>query len=159
MQTKPDKHDNETKYLMMEQFREHCHADCFICSKKDQKAWLEFNVDSDGTTRTLFNADSKFQGYTGQVHGGVIASAIDATMANCLFASEIKAVTASLSIRYLEPAWIGKAISVSTKITKRSLSLFILQAEVVQDGVVKASAVGKFMLKKNSGSVRMALYF
>jgi len=79
------------------------------------------------------------------VHGGVIASMLDGTMTNCLFAQGIVAVTGELTVRYCKPVLIGCQLRLRAWIEEQHRPLYVMQAELTQEGCVKAAASAKFM--------------
>ena len=71
------------------------HPNCFACSSQNGAGLqLKFHKDEDGTVFGKFLADPKFEGYSGIIHGGIIATLLDSAMTHCL-----------LMKRYLGPHW------------------------------------------------------
>jgi acyl-CoA thioesterase FadM len=68
-------------------------------------------------------------------------------MGNCLFAQDVAAVTVELKIRFRHGLELEKHAIVKAWVKTNSNTLYILQAEIVQDGQIKASATGKFVSK------------
>jgi uncharacterized protein (TIGR00369 family) len=89
--------------------------------------------------------DEKYQSYPGIVHGGVVATLLDAAMTNCLLLRGITAVTAELHVRYHRPVRVGDTVQVSAALLRARPPVFTLGAQLVQDGKVSASASAKFM--------------
>lgn len=81
----------------------------------------------------------------GLLHGGVIASLLDGTMTNCLFAHGCAAMTGELNVCYREPVVIGEEMRIRAWITRSLSPLFMLAAELKQGDCVKATATAKFM--------------
>lgn len=85
------------------------HDTCIICGIKNPVGLkLQFEVLPDGSVRSEFMCKFIFEGYKEILHGGVIASLIDSAMTNCLFAHDILAFTAELTIKYKMPVRCGK---------------------------------------------------
>ncbi len=80
------------------------------------------------------------------LHGGVIATLLDAAMTNCLFAHGHCGVTADLRVRYRHPVVSGEACVLRARIERAAAPLFVLTAELRQNGRCKATATGKFMV-------------
>jgi uncharacterized protein (TIGR00369 family) len=98
-----------------------------------------------GGVEGTFACDEAFTGYEGLLHGGVISSLLDGAMTNCLLSRGLIAVTADLQVRFHHPAQIGR-VAVTRAWLKNTRNLvYILEAELLQGGVVCATAVGKFM--------------
>jgi acyl-coenzyme A thioesterase PaaI-like protein len=103
-----------------------------------------FPTDGNGIEAAL-DCDDSLEGYGGRLHGGVIAAALDGAMTHCLFALGQTAVTAELVVKYKHPVAIGRPATVRARLERDLAPLYLLQAELVQDGVVKAAASAKFM--------------
>ena len=76
---------------------------------------------------------------------------LDAAMTNCLFAHGTVALTAELRIRFRESVQVGRMATVKARIVRRSGPLSLLEAEVLQDGRIRANAEGKFMTRPAEG--------
>lgn len=128
------------------------HTDCVVCNSSNRQGLrLEFQLCEDGSVCADFSCPSTFQGYNNFLHGGVTSSLLDGAMTNCLFAHGITAFTAELNVRFELPVDIGEICSVRAWIVRHHPLLNVLQAEIVQDGQVKATAVGKFMKLNRHG--------
>ncbi len=124
------------------------HSQCVVCGRGQQcSLGLCFQSHEDGSVEADFACPEQFQGYEGILHGGVVSSLLDGAMTNCLFAHGIVAVTAEMTVRFRHPIALNTPLTVSARITRRQAPLYVLEAEIVQDGVVKAKATGKFMEK------------
>jgi uncharacterized protein (TIGR00369 family) len=106
---------------------------------------LRFEPAEDGSVIATFDCRQQYEGYEGTIHGGVIASLLDGAMTNCLFALGHVAVTADLHVRFRHPLCMGQKAVVRAWVTRDASPLFVLEAQVIQAGQVKATAVGKFM--------------
>jgi acyl-coenzyme A thioesterase PaaI-like protein len=92
-----------------------------------------------------FNCDSRFEGYSGFVHGGIVSSLLDGAMTNCMFALGQTPLTAELKVRFRHPILIGQPAIVRAWIDHRTPRLYSLEAEILQENLVKARAWGKFI--------------
>jgi len=122
------------------------HPFCMVCSGSNPNG-LALSMDCfDGNILSAsFCSNPTFEGYQGRLHGGITASLLDGVMTNRLFVQGIAAVTAELSVRYIEPVTIGPRINLRAWLEKRHPPLFVLQARLEQEGRLKAAATGKFM--------------
>jgi len=94
-----------------------------------------------------FTADPKFEGYSGMVHGGIIATLLDSAMTHCLLKKGISALTGRLSIRYSCPIRVGTVVKLEGRIRKRVHKVFFLEARAFVDGGKTAYAEGRYMLR------------
>jgi tRNA (adenine37-N6)-methyltransferase len=132
--------------------REHPH--CFACSDPaDGGLGLKFQVGTDGGVRAIWTCPPGGESYPGIVHGGLIATLLDAAMVHALFARGIAARTGDLRIRYRNPVCIGSPLMVAAKLTETGDPLFLLEAELRQGTSLCAQAEAKFMRQIGAGEV------
>ena len=105
---------------------------------------LQFEFNDDGSVKAAFQCDKRFEGYPGILHGGVILSVLDGAMGNCMFAHGRATVTVEMTTRFRHPVLTGQKAVAYAKITRVSHPLYVLEAEIVQDGKIKATARGKY---------------
>lgn len=135
--------------------RNSAHQNCFVCSKSNHRGLqLDFHYDeNDKCVFSEFQLDGWSQGYNGVPHGGIISAIFDGAMGNCLFAQDVTAVTADLKIRFRHALKLEKHAIVKAWIKNNSNTLYILEAEIDQDGQIKASATGKFVSKPDLSDI------
>src|SRR5664280_728378 len=79
------------------------HPFCFVCSGSNPMGLaLRYEPQPDGCVSARFMGHSALEGYSGLLHGGLIATLLDGAMTNCLFARGIRGLTAELKVRYHE---------------------------------------------------------
>lgn len=128
----------------------HGHDRCLVCGENGFGSLkLSFVPREDGSVGGAFRAGSHLQGYDDLVHGGVIATLLDAAMTHCLFHRGITAVTADLHVRYVHPIVCGSRLDIGAHVVEASPPLFRLRAEIVFDGLVAAWAEAKFLPKRD----------
>ena len=121
------------------------HPKCVVCgSANGNGLHLEFYTANDGSVIATFQCDETFEGYAGILHGGVISSVLDGAMGNCMFARGQATVTVEMTTRFRHPVVTGQEATVSARITRDRHPLYLLEAEIIQDGQVKATAKGKY---------------
>ena len=106
---------------------------------------LRYAPEPDGSVSACFLGHNALEGYSGWLHGGVIASLLDGAMTHCLFARATRGVTAELTVRYYAPVQAAEEVRVRARLEGEKHGLFRLRADLEQGGVIKASASGKFM--------------
>jgi acyl-coenzyme A thioesterase PaaI-like protein len=106
---------------------------------------LAFTVHDDGSVSSSLHGHVALQGFHGCLHGGIIASLLDGAMTNCLFAQGSVAMTAELKVRYRKPVLIGQEMIIRAWITRSQPPLHLLEAELKQEGCIKAIASAKFL--------------
>jgi acyl-coenzyme A thioesterase PaaI-like protein len=122
------------------------HAGCVVCGGANARGLrLRYSRGEGDGVQAELDCDNSLEGYGGRLHGGVIAAALDGAMTHCLFALGRTAVTAELKVRFQHPVATGRPATVRARLERDLAPLYLLQAELVQDGVVKAAAAAKFM--------------
>lgn len=106
---------------------------------------IEFVLQPDGGVEGSFGGSDILEGYPGLLHGGIIAALLDGAMTNCLFAQEVQALTAELTVRYRHPVTSHRRMIVRAVRVESHGVLHLIRAELMQDGCVKATARGKFI--------------
>jgi uncharacterized protein (TIGR00369 family) len=125
--------------------RNRVHSRCVVCGSANSKGLrLKFDVADDGSVKATFQCNEAFEGYPGVLHGGVISSILDGAMTNCMFARGQATLTAQLTTRFRHPVVTHLEVTVVARLTRSSRPLYLLEAEIIQDGQVKAAAKGKF---------------
>lgn len=121
------------------------HRDCFACGHSEDGLGLTFERSGVDTVSAEWFCEERYQSYPGIMHGGIIATILDSAMTNCLLMKGISAVTADMHIEYKEPLRVGSVVTVNASLVRSRSPLFMLDAEVIQDGRVSARASAKFM--------------
>lgn len=124
------------------------HPFCLVCSGANPYGLaLQLEEMKEGEIRASFHANAALEGYAGVLHGGIVATLLDGIMTNCLFAHGVAGMTAELRVRFREPVAIGPKISLCARIEEKHPPLYLLTAELMQGGCIKAVASAKFMEK------------
>jgi acyl-coenzyme A thioesterase PaaI-like protein len=145
----------KTQDINLAKFHDTVHQNCFVCSKSnDCGLHLDFHYDEHSNcVFSEFQLDGWSQGYNGVPHGGITSAIFDGAMGNCLFAQDVTAVTAELKIRFKHTLELEKDAIVKAWIKNISNTLYVLEAEMVQDEKIKASAMGKFVNKPDQADI------
>lgn len=119
---------------------------CFVCGDKNPHG-LNARFFWDGTnaiTETL--AIEQFEGYKGIYHGGIISTLLDEVMVKAILATGRYAVTAEITVRFLEPVRTGVRFRCIGRIVQQRGRLFHTTGEAVgEDGTVYARAEARFL--------------
>lgn len=127
-------------------FSASCHPACIACRPRGLGGLgLSFESQADGSVVATFACEAGFQGYPDRVHGGVLATLVDAAMTHCLFARRIAGYTVKLEIRYRRGVRLGVPAQVRAWLGESRLVLHYLHAEVWQDGERCVTAQATFM--------------
>jgi len=136
----------EQQQHILDTTKQRAHPGCVSCSSASPLGLgLKFLVREAGGVEATFSCQEIYQGYPGLLHGGVTSMLLDSAMTNCLFSQGKVAVTARLIVRFLLPVATDNTAVIRAWLRDISPPLFVLEAELVQDGQVMAHAAGKFI--------------
>jgi uncharacterized protein (TIGR00369 family) len=124
---------------------------CFACGAGTPGLRLQFSpgLDDPDSVFSQVVISPMFESYPGVVHGGIVATLLDAAMTHCLFAKGIRAMTASLNIRYRHPLFSGSHATVQAILVSAKHPVYELKASIRQENKVMSSATARFYAKPN----------
>jgi uncharacterized protein (TIGR00369 family) len=124
------------------------HPICFACGSSNGSGLrMRFRWGPEGSTCTVA-ISSRFQSYESVVHGGVIATLLDAAMVHALRGeSGGEPLTCRLEVRYLRPVPCGESLTVVAKRAGHRGRVLLAEAELSTSGVCHARARGAFTLR------------
>jgi acyl-coenzyme A thioesterase PaaI-like protein len=123
------------------------HSTCFACGLGNKHGLhLEFK-DSPNGCGCEVSIPPHFQSYEGVVHGGIVATVLDAAMVHSLREKCGDApLTCRLEVRYLRAIPPGQVIRVSARRAGKRGRMVMAEAELVCAGICCARAHGAFTL-------------
>ncbi len=124
------------------------HLGCVACGESahnPNSLQLQFHSLGSDQVEACFTAEAKWQGYHGQVHGGIISTLLDAAMTHCLFLQGIEAMTAQLEVRFLHPVPLGQPLTIRARVVEQRKRLYRLRAELLGQQAMLAKASASFM--------------
>lgn len=131
----------------MEQCAGVSHLNCFACGTENRDGLgLAFEISGEHKVKAHYVVDKHYQGYPGIVQGGIVASILDSAMTNCLFACQIEAMTVRLNVQYHLPVITEESLTVEAELVRQRGRLYELEADLIQEGILKATASGRFMV-------------
>lgn len=95
--------------------------------------------------RASFVPRPTHSGWTGVVHGGILATALDEAMAYVLYFMGIKGLTARMEVRFRRPALQGDALTVVARKVSEARRVVDVEAHLLKGDTVLAEASGRFM--------------
>jgi|GEM_PF-404088 len=129
-----------------EAIRGRVHPYCVACGLSNAEGLrLGFDLSEDGSVSGGFKLGRGYEGYRGVLHGGILSTILDESMANCLFFHGFVAVTADFHVQFRHPVVINEEAIVRAWITDSRSPVHCLQAEIEQDGERKTVARGRFV--------------
>lgn len=106
---------------------------------------VAYSAEPDGGVRAEWRSRAGDQGYDGVLHGGISATLLDGAMVHVLFAHDVVARTAELKLRYRQPVRVGHPVGLRAWLRRSYGPLYLLAAELRQDGRLCVTAEGRFM--------------
>ena len=128
---------------------------CFGCGQ-DNPIGLKLSFQWDGkTARAEFTPTDLHQGWSGILHGGIIACILDEAMGNVTLLAGMKCVTADMKVRLRRQVSIGKSLIITSSITKKNRKLVKTRAAVsLKNGDPIAEATGtQFIIDAGKGKL------
>lgn len=122
---------------------------CFGCGAANahgMKLAFEANLETRRVTGR-FRVGSEFQGSMSVLHGGIIATLLDEAMGKVCRLSDVRAVTAELTVEYLRPIHVDQEIVVEAFEAGREGRQMYHQGEIRDmSGKVLARGRGRFVV-------------
>ncbi len=107
----------------------------------------DFVPDGPDGIATSFTPRAEYRGFDGVLHGGVLATALDETLAwTAMLRAEVLVVTATLQLKYRAPADPTQTFRVSGRIAERRGKRLRLEGRVAAGPDVVAEASGLFLV-------------
>jgi uncharacterized protein (TIGR00369 family) len=132
---------------------------CFGCGETNPRGMhLRFERD-DGRQQVVgkFQLGPEYQGATGFVHGGIIATVLDEVMSKVSRFFDVRAVTAQLTVEYLKPVRIGQDLVVTGFHARREGRQLYHEGEIRDaSGTLLARGHGRFVVVDLERFVRQA---
>jgi acyl-coenzyme A thioesterase PaaI-like protein len=123
------------------------YRNCFACGSENPIGLRLRFERVEGGARARFRPRPEHQGWDDMLHGGIILTLLDETLAYAALFTAGRAVTAEIQARLRKPAPLDQTYHLHGQVTKRRLGLVQARATVSdQHGLVIAEADGKFML-------------
>ena len=122
-------------------------SNCFACGQGNSRGLrLVFVREEAGAMSAAWTADADLEGYGGIVHGGVISTVLDESMAKVAAATGSRWLTAELKVRYRQQTPSGEPLRVRGWIEKQSRRMMQTEAQLLNaQGEELAHAWGIFM--------------
>jgi uncharacterized protein (TIGR00369 family) len=120
---------------------------CFGCGPANATGLqLEFLLAEDGSVVCLPTVPDRFEGPSGYVHGGIIATLLDEAMSKAVRASGRTSMTRQMEIDYLRPVPSGAAIRIEGRVVRSEGRKHWTEAKIMNaKGTALAQGKGLFI--------------
>lgn len=123
---------------------------CYACGRANPHGLqLAFSTNGDGRTTTCFTPDERFQGWEGIVHGGIIMTLLDETMAKAAAAHGYRVLTGEVTTRFRNQAATGEALRCEAAVDAVKKNVLYASAAVYRpSGTLVARATSKMVIRE-----------
>ncbi len=122
------------------------YSGCFVCGDKNETGLkARFYFDGEQAVTEVV-ASERFEGYRGIYHGGIVSTLLDEVMIKAILARDRYAVTAEITVRFLQPIRTGDKITFTGKVTKSKGRVFLTEGKATgENGQILATATGRYV--------------
>ena len=121
---------------------------CFGCGAANPRG-MHLHFETDVERRRIvgrFRLGAEYQGGHGFIHGGIIATVLDEVMSKVSRLSDVRTVTAELTVEYLKPVPVDEEVHVEGFEVRREGRQLYHQGEIRDAaGVLLARGRGRFV--------------
>jgi len=120
---------------------------CFVCGDKNEHGLrIKFLADRDKAI-AHYEPQEKFQGYKGILHGGITSTLLDEIMIKAVYAYDVVAVTAEMTVRFKKPIRLSDKLELTARVVQRKRRFCSTEGEIRrEDGELLATATGKYLI-------------
>ncbi len=120
---------------------------CFVCGP-DNPDGLHLTFSFVGNqAQSFLSIPTRFQGWQGIVHGGIVATLLDEVMAKAVRFAGHQAVTVDINVQYKKPTPVDVPLQLSGRVTEIQRRIVSTEGELrTQDGTMLACAKARFFI-------------
>ena len=107
-------------------------SSCYVCGLDNPRGLhLVFERSEGGEMSATWTPDSTLEGFEGIVHGGLVSTVLDESMAKAVAATGVEALTAELRIRFRHHVIAGNPLVVCGWVTESSTRVIRAEAKLL----------------------------
>ncbi|MCF8565853.1 PaaI family thioesterase [Alicyclobacillus tolerans] len=132
---------------------------CFVCGADNPFGLhLEFFRQDDGVYAS-FQCEERHVGWPGIQHGGITSALLDEASAYIPYYLGLIAVTAQLTVTYVEPVRIGEHLEIKARLVRKTRKVLDVEATIANDrGSLKAKSQAKMMVLSEEQKQQIGLF-
>ncbi len=132
-------------YMTLQAFVQSPENRCFVCGPgNDRGLRLRFQPTEDGI-EAAFCPEEWQQGWTGVIHGGILAAVMDEAMAYVLFYAGVQGVTGRMGIRYRRAARASDRLRIEARLVRETHRIADVESRLWRGSVLLAEADARFL--------------
>lgn len=117
---------------------------CFACGDMNEYGLhADITTNDDNTSYCKITVPSRFQGWKGMVHGGIISTLLDEISIYACRKISLRGVTAEIDVKFRKPVPIDTELELKAKVVDQKRRLIMVEAELLVNGVIHATAETK----------------
>jgi uncharacterized protein (TIGR00369 family) len=110
------------------------YVNCFCCGSKNESGLQQRFYFEDGYIKCQFTPDRRFEGYHGNIHGGVLCALLDEVMGWApTYHFKQMCVTGKLDFKFLRPAPLNQRYVCQAKMTGENRRLWEAQGQILDE--------------------------
>jgi uncharacterized protein (TIGR00369 family) len=122
---------------------------CFVFGKENPKGLKAKFISYNGKAKAEMILDKEYQGYSGIIHGGIIAALLDEACAYATISLGYYTVTAEIKIRYKKILKVREKIIIEASAEQIKSKLIQAKAQIKDSkDIIIAEAEGKYIIKE-----------
>lgn len=122
---------------------------CFACGTDNPHGLqISYQIMEPGEVRAEWRPEERFTGFDGVVHGGIVTTALDESMAKAIVSTDTKALTCEIKVRFHHSVHPGADVSIHGWVVERKRRMIKTEASVCDFcGQELAHAWGVFLVE------------
>jgi uncharacterized protein (TIGR00369 family) len=120
---------------------------CFLCGIENPIGLkLKFYTDDEERCIARFRPKPEHQGYSGQLHGGIISALLDETMGRVLTSQNVWAVTGRLEVKFRKPVPLDQELTIIGELMRNRRRAYEARGEIrLPGGTVLVEGSGTYI--------------
>ena len=125
-------------------------SQCFACGPSNPRGLhLDFRKDELGKWCAAWIPEAEFEGFRGIVHGGIVSTVLDESMAKAVTGAGVQAFTVELRVRFRRQVQPGTALQIHGWVVEHDRRMYKTEAALAtQDGAELAHAWATFLVQR-----------
>lgn len=118
---------------------------CFVCGPGNDRGLRLCFQSNEAGIEAEFSPEEWQQGWTGVVHGGILAAILDEAMAYVLFYGGIQGVTGRMGIRFRRAARANDRLRVEARLVRETEKIADVEGHLWRGSALVAEADARFL--------------